>query len=361
MKILIYCAHPAQFLFYKFVIKKLKEKGHQVKLLIKSKDVLELLIKAEGFDYENILIEGRKDSKIGIIIGLLKRLFRINKIVRKFKPDILLGTDASIAQLAWFYRKPGIITLEDDAEIIPNLAKLAFPFAKHIITPLECSVGKWGSKKIGYAGYMKLAYLHPSYFKPDKSKLSDVKQPFYLIRLSHLKAHHDFGIQGISLSILDTIIDKLEKKGSVLISSERPLPEKYTKYLIKIEPQNIHHYLNFADLLICDSQSMAMEAAMLGTASIRFSDFAGKISVLEELEHNYNLTYGIPTNKPEQLFKKLDELLLMNKLQSVFKDRRDKMLQDKIDVTAFMVWFIENYPQSAKIMKDNPEYQYRFK
>lgn len=30
------------------------------------------------------------------------------------------------------------------------------------------------------------------------------------------------------------------------------------------------------------------------------------------------------------------------------------MLSDKIDVTAFMVWFIENYPKSAKIMKENP-------
>ena len=37
------------------------------------------------------------------------------------------------------------------------------------------------------------------------------------------------------------------------------------------------------------------------------------------------------------------------------------MLSDKIDVTAFMVWFVENYPDSVKIMKDNPDYQLRFK
>ena len=36
------------------------------------------------------------------------------------------------------------------------------------------------------------------------------------------------------------------------------------------------------------------------------------------------------------------------------------MLKEKIDVTAFMVWFIENYPESAKIMKENPDYQLRF-
>ena len=41
--------------------------------------------------------------------------------------------------------------------------------------------------------------------------------------------------------------------------------------------------------------------------------------------------------------------------------KRGKLLKDKIDVTAFMVWFIENYPQSFEIMKENPEYQEKFK
>jgi len=44
-----------------------------------------------------------------------------------------------------------------------------------------------------------------------------------------------------------------------------------------------------------------------------------------------------------------------------FQLRRQKMLLEKIDVTAFLVWFVENYPESAKIMKENPEYQWRFR
>ena len=31
------------------------------------------------------------------------------------------------------------------------------------------------------------------------------------------------------------------------------------------------------------------------------------------------------------------------------------MLFEKIDVTGFMVWFVENYPESVGIMKENPE------
>ena len=37
------------------------------------------------------------------------------------------------------------------------------------------------------------------------------------------------------------------------------------------------------------------------------------------------------------------------------------MLDDNIDVTSFFTWFIENYPESQKIMKENPGYQYEFK
>ena len=62
-----------------------------------------------------------------------------------------------------------------------------------------------------------------------------------------------------------------------------------------------------------------------------------------------------------QLYKVVEELVKSPNLKEIYQERRKKMLADKIDVTAFMVWFIENYPESAKIMKENPDYQYNFK
>ena len=58
---------------------------------------------------------------------------------------------------------------------------------------------------------------------------------------------------------------------------------------------------------------------------------------------------------------KIKELLSMKNLKQEWQKRRQKMLADKIDVTAFMVWFVENYPESVRIMKENPDYQLRFK
>ena len=47
--------------------------------------------------------------------------------------------------------------------------------------------------------------------------------------------------------------------------------------------------------------------------------------------------------------------------RDIWRKKRDRMLADKIDVTAFLVWFVENYPKSAIIMKANPDYQLKFR
>jgi uncharacterized protein len=71
----------------------------------------------------------------------------------------------------------------------------------------------------------------------------------------------------------------------------------------------MHHVLANASLLISDSQSMSVEAAMLGVPSLRFSSFAGKISVLEELEHKYKLTFGIDPSSPNKLLFKIEDII----------------------------------------------------
>ena len=56
----------------------------------------------------------------------------------------------------------------------------------------------------------------------------------------------------------------------------------------------------------------------------------------------------------------LEKLLSIPNLKEIWQKRRENMLNDKIDVTAFMVWFIENYPESVEQMKINPSYQKHF-
>jgi predicted glycosyltransferase len=358
MRVLFYFGHPSQYLFLKNPIHSLRGNGTVCDIIIKSKDILETLLVENKESYHNILPEGRNSGKMGIIKGLIKRDIRLFKFTRNKHYDLFVGTDPSLAHIGFIKRIPVITVLEDDIHVIQGLARITFPFTSLIITPLGCRTGRYEKKTIHYRGYMKLAYLHPSQFK---KKAAMLKQPYYLIRLSGLGAYHDIGIAGFTLQLLKKTISLLQNKGTVWISSEETLEESLKPYELKINPTEMQQVLSNATMFISDSQSMSMEAAMLGIPSIRFSDFAGKISVLEELENVYGLTFGISTKSPEMLFQKISELLSLPDLEQEFQVRRQRMLQDKIDVTAFMVWFVENYPESWKTMNENPEYQKRFK
>jgi hypothetical protein len=363
MNILIYLGHPAQYHFFKNIIKGLNN-NHSVVVLIKTKDVLEKLLMNDGIDYVNIQTKNRKNSSISILLASFRRTIQVYKIAKDRKIDVLLGTDSSVAQAAFLLRKSAITTLEDDYNVISKLANLTYPFTHNILVPEVCSVGKWTEKKIGYQGYMKLSYLHPKRFSPDINiKNKYIKEDHYcLLRLAKLTAHHDKGINGLSVELVYELIHLLSDKGITVFLSAEYLPDsRLEKYILKINQNDIHHLLAYSTLLVSDSQSMSVEAAMLGVPSIRYSDFSGKISVLEELEHKYRLTYGIRTDEPGKLIDQVNDILRFNNIKSEFKKRQQKMLNDKIDVAGFCAWFIENYPESAKVMHENPDYQYRFK
>ena len=363
-KILVYFGHPAQYLFMREAIKQLQSNGLKVKIVIKTKDVLEDLVKSDGFEFTNILKKKRGSSKFSIILSLLKRNLKLIPIILKFRPNLMISTDATIAQLGKVFGIQRITITEDDYNIIKPLANVSYPITNYILCPEVCSVGRFEAKKIGYKGYMKLAYLHPKIFKYQTSIVDSYNLPkkYALIRLAQLTAFHDKGIKGISNFFLDELIKILLKKNIIpVISSEYNLGEKYNKYILSINPKDIHHILKKASILICDSQSMSVEAAMLGTPSLRYSSFAGKISVLEELELKYQLTYGFSIGKDKNLIDKLNEILNIVNFEEEFEKRRQVMLDDKINVTEFLVWFIQGYPKTVEDLKKDPLIQNKFK
>ncbi len=364
--ILIQLSHPAHFHLYKNVAANLMKDGYKVFIVIKTKDVLEDLLKESGFPYYNILKVPHRRSKLGVLMDTFIRDWRMMRFVKQNRIDLLTGSTVEVAHVGWLMRKDSINTGEDDLAVVPQFGYIAGPFVKCHLAPVSCDVGFLTKKCYKYAGFHKLAYLHPNRFRPDKNvveKYFSSETPYFILRFAQLKAFHDIttDAHGINTEIAQNLIDILSQYGDVYISSERELEPQFEKYRLHINPLDIHHVLAFAKLYIGDSQSMAVEAAMLGTPSLRFNDFAGKIGVLEELEHKYELTCAIPSSDPKRLYDKVEELLTMPDLHEAFQLRRQKMLSEKIDVTAFFTWFIENYPESRKIMKENPDYQFRFK
>lgn len=364
MKILFYLAHPAHYHLFKNVIEKLNSKNYKTLITIKKKDVLEQLLIENNLPYFNILPKGRKKSAIGIFEGVIKRSLKHFAIIKQSHVDMIISSSAELGPIARLFNIPFINVFEDDLTLFPNYSKILGPFVDTLIVPKSCNTGKLENKTIKYDGYQELAYLGPGYFTPDYSKVEkyfDLKRKNFIIRFAQLTAWHDNGVFGLTESIAEKVIETLEPHGNILISSEIVLNSKHERYFLNIPASDMHHVLFYADMFIGDSQTMAAEAAVLGTPSLRFNDFVGKLGYLEELEHKYGLTYGIKTSDPGELLKKIKDMLSTPDLKQEWQHRRQKMLSEKIDVTAFMVWFIENYPKSVTVMKVNPEYQKRFK
>lgn len=386
MKILVYMGHPAHFYLYKNTIKQLREDGHQVEILIKKKDILQTLLDNQGWEYHNILQEGRKNSKLGMLIGMLKRAWRQNNFCAQYKPDILTGTSVENSYIGKWRHIPVINCNEDDAAVVPLYAKLSYPWANAILNPIVCNSGKWDSKATKYPSYQELAYLHPNHFTADAKVVTgygiDVTKPYFVMRFASLHAHHDNGIKGINTEIAERLVKILEPHGTIYITSERPLEPQFEKYRIKINPLDMHHVMAFASLYIGDSQTMAAEAGVLGVPFVRFNDFVGRIGYLRELEDVYELGYGIhatplASDSPilrndgsvqpsgvEELYKRVEQLVAMpsEERRATFQSRRQKMLSEKIDCAKFLTWFIESYPQSVDETRHaDEEFWKRFK
>ena len=379
MKILVYMGHPAHFYLYKNAIINWREHGHCVEILIKKKDILQQLLENQGWEYHNILAEGRKNSKIGMALGTLKRAWRQYLFCQNFNPDILTGTSVENSIIGPLCNIPVVNCNEDDAAVVPLYAKLSYPGASAILNPIVCNSSKWDTKATKYPSYHELAYLHPNHFTPDKEVVEaygiDTSKPYFIMRFASLKAHHDDGIKGINTEVAQNLVDILKPHGQIYITSERELEPQFEPYRIRINPLDMHHVMAFASLYIGDSQTMAAEAGVLGTPFVRFNDFVGRIGYLRELEDVYELGYGIHasilteestirrndgTLQPsgvDALYDTVKRLVAMpaDERQTVFTSRREKMLNEKIDYAKFLTWFIENYPSSAKQTKENQE------
>jgi hypothetical protein len=316
------------------------------------------------YSYHNILKEGRKDSKLSMGWAMIKRTWRMALFCRKYKPDILTGTSVENSFVGKLLNIPIINVNEDDAKVVPLYAKLSYPWATEILNPIVCNSDRWNNKAIKYNSYHELAYLHPNNFTPDikiAEKYLNTSSPYFIIRFAKLNAHHDTGIKGINTEIAQKLIGILELHGRVYITSERELEPQFEQYRIKIDPLDMHHVMAFSDLYIGDSQTMAAEAGVLGIPFVRFNDFVGRIGYLRELEDTYQLGYGIKTSQVDKLYQVVEDLINMPNRKIVFEKRRQKMLSEKIDYAQFLVWFIENYPESKRIMKEDPDYQYNFR
>ncbi len=360
MRILIDIGHPAHVHLFKNFAWQMQKKGHKILFTCRDKEFEVYLLKKYGFEYRSF---GKKySSKLGKFWGLIEFDFKEFIHGLKFKPDIFLSHGSMYAAHAAFLLRKPHISFEDTFN--QEQVRLYKPFTYVILTG-DYSHPDLGKKEIRYKGYHELAYLHPNYFKPDKTILKELgvadNEKYVILRFVSWQATHDAGHKGISFKNKLKAVREFEKYAKVFISSESELPFELEKYKIKIEPQRMHDVLAFAQFILAESFTMLSEAAVLGTPAIL--NHNTKCYYLKELQNKYDLVFNYSESDEDQIkaIEKGVELLNTPNLKEQWQEKRQKMLADKIDVTEFLVWFIENYPESVRVMREKPEVQYRFK
>lgn len=343
MKFLFDIGHPAHVHLFKNIIFTLKKDGHEIKITARDKEVTQVLLTVYGLEYED-----RGKIYTGILskaFGMIKIDLKLFSIAKKFKPDLLIGvSNPYVAHVGAVLRKPVIIFSDTENVTIGRL--ITYPFVQTILTPMYFNENVDPKKHIKIQGFKEIAYLHPNYFTPDPHVLEELglrlNEKFIIVRFVSWGASHDIGHYGIKDKI--GLVKSLENYGRVILTSEGDLPPELKSLVIKISPEKLHDLLSYAALYFGEGGTMASEAAVLGTPSIFVSSLAGRFGSLIELEDSYDLLYSFTDGNAA--LKKAVEILQDKKSKENWMVKRDRMLNDKIDVTAFLIWFIENYPGS---------------
>lgn len=342
MKILIDINHPAQVHLFKNVYSEWVDRGDEVCVLARDKEItFELL---EHFNIEFVPISESKKGLFFYPWAVLKSDWKVYKAARAFGPDFLLGTSFAAAHISKIVRGKSIVIAEDDYASSKLFWMISAPFADFVITPNTIKEDL-GRRHIKYAGCQEMAYLHPSRFEADWTVLDRLginkKEKFSIVRFVSLSASHDIGQAGIGVEMGKKIVDQLSKYGRVFISSERELDGDLEGMRLKSSPEDIHHVLRFAQILVSDSQSMTLEAAVLGTPSVRINTFVGRIPVIEDIEARYGLTFGILPENENEIFSVINRIMNDPNSKQEFEKKVKKYLSEQVDLTKWIVETID--------------------
>lgn len=339
-KLIIGLGHPAHFHLFKHII---TSNQFEVIVVISDKDILADLLISNQITFIKIADYGKYKNLFSKALKILFSSFKLIQLIRKEKPNLLIGCLTQLSWAGWVCNRKILFFAEDDYAYTKMQGKITYPFVTKIITAEGVNVGPYASKQLTYPSYQKLAYLSPEVFqeKPKGELLNKYKlaKQYFLIRLVNLSAHHDKNIKGIGHNELDRILKDLLPFGDIIISSEKPLDKKWSEFQPSLDVNDMHHLMKHAKGFISDSQSMTVEAALLGTPNVKINDFKDKISILSELEYSFQLTKSF---KPNTITSKDLKEFASEDLE-IWRERRKALLKSKVNPIPIYISLINQH------------------
>jgi predicted glycosyltransferase len=332
----------------------MESKGHRFVITNRDSPIINQLL-----DYYEIPhhIRNKRPEKQSFLASILYLMGMIKYcILYSFKqhPDLYMGFGASqCAITSFFFRKPCILL--DDTEHNKFNHILYKPFISTVLTPFYFRK-KLNKKQIYFDAYIEQLYLHSRYYKSNPANHT----PYALIRYISYNATHDSEVRPLSDEIKKKFLMQIKNKMPVFVSLESTVTDPfYDEYKLKISPEKIFDVMTGASLFLTEGATMASEAGILGVPYIYINPLQEVGNVMEQVKK-------YPEIAAETINEKEINSYIENRTVNIItpeqkEKNRNEIEKSTINPTEFLVWFVENYPQSAKIMKENPNYQYNFK
>jgi predicted glycosyltransferase len=343
MRILVDLLHPAHVHVFRNLITTMRERGDDVLMTARDKDVtIELLA---AYDLDHTVISSQSTGVAGLAGEWALRSTKLARIARSFRPDIMTGImGVSIAPVGKLLRIPSAVFY--DTEFATTTNRVVYPLATAVVTP-DCYSTPVNGTHVRYPSYHELAYLHPNRFRPDPSIAADagvdIEVPYSIVRFVSWEASHDRGELALTNAQKRELVDGLSQHGRVLISSEMALPDDLEPFAYRGPVSAIHHVMGFASLIVGESATMASEAAVLGTPSVYIAETSR--GYIDDLERRYGLVRHF---KPGAFDLAVDAAasFMGDEEQQAAALARERLLFDKVDLTAWMLDFFERYRKS---------------
>ncbi len=330
--ILIDIGHPADVHQFRNAALRWQEMGHRVHFSALDREMIVELLERYGFAYD--VTYRRRPNRISLIREIPPRTWATLRIARRVRADLLLSmANPTVGFPAWLLRKPYLAF--HDTEPAANQLAAALPFATLVATP-QVYYRDLGAKQVRYRGYHELAYLHPDVYTPDPSVLAQVGlaegDPYFIVRFVAWQATHDVHERGLTLEDKRAILQLLEQHGRVILSSETAIPPEFRHHITDFPRDRMHDLLAFAQLYVGEGNTMASEAAVLGTPSIRANSMdLGYCRDLQRRGLMFQLLDG------EAILARINALLSMPGRADTFRQRRATLLAENICTTDAIV------------------------
>jgi predicted glycosyltransferase len=338
LRILVDILHPAHVHFFRNFSGEMRGRGHEVLFTARSKDHSLDLLDAYGLEYRHLTTQGAGRKRKAT--ELLDHTRKVMNVMREFRPDALTGImGPAIAIGGKLRRVPAVVFY--DTEFATQTNRFVYPLAHSVVTP-DCYQGRVRGRHVTYAGYHELAYLHPNRFTPDASRLDAFgvapDEPYSLVRFVSWQATHDRYERGLTAAQKEQLVAQLGRYGRVLVSSEAPLPEHLKPMELRGPRQDVHHLMAFAQTVVGESATMASEAAVLGVPAV-FIATTGR-GYTDDEEARYKLVRHLKDDEFDRAVAVIDSTL-GNAPREFGRAARERLLAEKIDVTAWMVEYFE--------------------